>query len=165
MLYKVIIPMAAFSYSSLGMSADRLMTASFSYSFDGESEKTLLEVVKDIEKGQGDNFMHVKGNNLKINFRYESQPDGDWLANAERFINKEFCIIRVNPEMKPGGLYRYSGKEHLAAVLRHEIGHCFGLNHSPYHDSVMFWEYDGFNYRDIGAIQAFNLDLGDARVK
>lgn len=70
---------------------------------------------------------------------YSSTGKWEWLGNAYRMYK---CKIRLN------NYYRYKwGWSDRRSLAMHEIGHCFGLDHTPHSSSLMNtkrWKY--YNY-------------------
>jgi hypothetical protein len=127
-------------------------------SIDGDLSAVVDETIGDLETRTGETFMHaapVADMDIKIKF---GDLDEKVIGQAETWSNH--CRITMSNTLKKEG---YWSKYDFAAVLRHEIGHCFGMDHDDDPTSIMYWQYDPTIHRKNDSINAFVIQLRNFR--
>lgn len=115
------------------------------------------ETVADIERRSGERFMHVKKGGVKIKIKFgDLEPTKIGLATSW----PKNCVIKMSSDFKKAGYY---SKRDFVAVLRHEIGHCFGMGHDKDPSSVMYFQYDPFLQNQKESVDRFIYQLKKTR--
>ena len=129
---------------------------------DGGFHQTVENTIFDLELRTGEPFMHAEaGKDLDIKILY-GDLENAVIGQAETW--SRYCRItmsnRVNPDSPS---YEGWGNKDFAAILRHEIGHCFGMEHSEDPNSIMYWQYHPVIHPGERAINNFVNDLKSFR--
>jgi len=129
-------------------------TAYYTNSIYGGLSDTTEETIDDLEERANEQFLHaapVADMDIKIVF-------GDLEENV---IWRAHCVITMSNKLNPLNKkeYRFWSSEDFAGVLRHELGHCFGMDHSDDPKSIMYWQYNPEIHLTEEAISRFSEDL------
>jgi hypothetical protein len=103
----------------------------------------LEEARAEMERRSGEDFLSDDGSVMYIVIRYENVDD-NILGRAQP--SPFTCTIRMNPEMAPE--YGVYAPDEMKLVLMHEIGHCFGLRHTPGKQDVMYYAHERLDDRE-----------------
>jgi hypothetical protein len=137
-------------------------TAYYINAISGSLYNTVDETIVDLENRTGERFMHAAPvADMDIKILYGDLED-DVIGLAETW--SKYCRITMSNKLNPESpaFQRWSKKD-FAGVLRHEIGHCFGMEHSEDPNSIMFWQYHPGVHLKEQSINNFVNDLRNFR--
>jgi len=134
------------------------LTASVTNKLTGSGASVLKEATTDLENRSRSRFLTTIDPDFEIEIRY-----GPLFENqlGLALLGTDKCRIFINADVNPD-LHGFFTREDLKAILIHEIGHCFGLPHSPDESNIMFYAY-GRQFDLNTAIDSFIKDLNKAR--
>lgn len=122
------------------------------FSFDQKVE--ILSILQDLNRQLNNSlFTFKRNNNPKINFDFVEKKikreKNDLAGTALTLMN--LCKITIYPISFD---YRI-----LKSVLWHEVGHCFGLEHSENPDDIMYYSVTSFQNYSENSINFFLQNL------
>ena len=132
--------------------------ASLSTDLSGPSREILEATTAEIEALAGGRIIHADVADFRIKVLFGPLEAGT-LGESQGGLDED-CTIVISDVMKPShGFYNAEDLRHL---FIHEIGHCFGLEHSESPSSIMYFEYDR-KQNTPEAFRALVKDLNDSR--
>lgn len=123
----------------VGMITQPKKSANYHNYLNGTGAAVLEDTVGTLEMMSDEMFMSDPEGQLTIIFTYGELPKYT-LGLAMR--GERTCRIIVSHVMNPETSVSYDEAD-LKAVLTHEIGHCFGMDHYKKEDHIMYWAYNG----------------------
>ena len=104
---------------------------------DPMSKAVIESAIRDLESASEESFLHDSTSEYSITVKFAKLSQGE--LGLTMYGDDENCPILLDESMNPKiGIFTYSD---LASVAIHEIGHCFGLDHSNDKNDVMYFEY------------------------
>lgn len=125
---------------------------------DGELMSVVDETIEDLETRTGERFMHsAPVADVRIEIKFSDLEDRI-LGLATTWRTQ--CLIEMSNDFKKRGHWT---KYDFAGVLRHEVGHCFGMDHSTDENSLMYAYYTPWLHLGEEVINAFVKELTNFR--
>ena len=124
----------------------------------GELGAVVDTTIEDLESRTGESFMHsapVADMDVKIVY---GDLENDAIGLATTWSNH--CVITMSNKLSRDSRW---DSDDFAGVLRHEIGHCFGIDHSDDTNSIMYYQYIPWIHLRERAIGSFVKDLKEFR--
>lgn len=127
--------------------------------FSTPEQEILTQVISDLELAVGEGFLSNRASDYEIPIKFDGlDPEilgQAWVGDIED------CPIQISPELRPGNRYHYTDTD-LRIVLIHEIGHCFGLEHSLDPKDIMYYAHSD-EHNTPEAYERFIKQLQDMR--
>lgn len=140
-----------------GSRATDVATVAPSPTNDPVTNQVINETVNTLNNYSGDTYL-TNENGFIIDITLDDMEEAK-LGDALK--TEGYCRIRLNSKYF---LNEYMKKEIKRVTITHEIGHCFGLQHSPQVEDIMYFKSGLVQYKDE-AFKKFTKDVKDARGK
>ncbi len=125
------LPLLLLSLIACSQSEARVAQVYVDGSLPQVTKDLIHQDVKELQTRAGEKFLEIDGD-LRIYVTVAETgrtPDGLKILGLSS-LNGDSCLIRMDPVVIDAEIF--------LLVLKHEIGHCFGLVHVPERKAVMF---------------------------